>query len=281
LNKIYTYYDYQNFLNDFYQEKKSDNPFFSYRYISRKVGIDHGLVVKIVQGKRHISRKSIPAFAALCELSRRETEYFELLVLYGKAKTDREIKHYFEKLLACAGTSSKKVEADKYEFYQKWYYTAVREIINLCTFTGDFGRLAKTVEPSISPAEAKKAVRLLERLGFIRRDEQGIYRQTSAFITTGENWKSIAILSFQKEAALLGARALDDVAKEERDISTVTITLDESKFDMLRERIRAFQQELIDISACCGNVNKVYQVNLQVFPLSKKIEPDSFGGRHA
>lgn len=280
LQEIYRYYDYQKFLNDFYQEKKSASPFFSYRFISRKVGIDHALVVKIFQGKRHISSKSIPAFAGLLELSRRQAEYFELLVLYGKAKTDREIKHYFEKLLGYTGVISKKVEADQYEFYQKWYYTAVREIIHLHSFTGDFVNLAKMVEPSITPAEAKRSVRLLERLGFIRKNEQGIYQQTAHFITTGEEWKSIAIRSFQKEAMLLAVKALDVIPKEERDISTVTITIDEDKFDLLRERIRAFQQELVDISAGCQNVSRVYQVNLQVFPMSKKVEQAGGSGRH-
>jgi uncharacterized protein (TIGR02147 family) len=270
LEDLYTYYDYRKYLNDFYKEKKSKDAFFSFRYISKRVGIDHGLLVKIFQGERHIGSTSVPNFARLLQLSDRQAEYFGLLVLYGKAKTDEEIKHYFEKILTFSEVRSHQVEADKYEFYQKWYYTVIREIIHILPFTGDYKGLSEMVEPPITPAEAKKAVALLERLGFIRRNTQGFFEQTAPFITTGEEWKSIAIRSFQKECLRLAARALDEIPKDMRDISTVTLTLDDKGFEKIRQRVFTFQQELIGIAGACAKVNTVYQVNVQVFPLSKK-----------
>ena len=270
MNDIYSYYDYHQYLSDFYTEKKSSLRYFSYRYVGQKVGIDHGLVVKIFQGKRHISTKSIPAFASLLGLSRRKSEYFELLVLYSKAKTDSMIKHYFEKLLSFSGVEEHRVESDKYEFYQKWYYTAIREILHLHPFKNDYEQLANRVKPAITQAEAKKAVVLLERLSFIKRNDAGLFEPTSRFITTGPEWRSIAIRSYQKEAMNLAIRAIDSIPKEERDISTVTLTLDDAGFLLARERIIALQKELVEISATCKCVNRAYQVNLQVFPISKK-----------
>lgn len=272
MESIYSYYDYRKYLNDFYREKKSRDSFFSFRYISSKVGIDHALLIKIFQGERHVGAKSISGFVKLLGLSERQAEYFELLVLFGKAKSDREIKHYFEKILDFSEERSHKIEADKYEFYQKWYYTVVREIINIVPFRDDYARLAAMVEPAITPAEAKKAVALLERLGLIRRNEQGIFEQATPFITTGEGWKSIAIRSFQKECLNLAVRAIDEIPREARDISTVTLTLDDEGFDKARECIAAFQKELIGIASACSKVNAVYQFNLQVFPLSKKAD---------
>jgi uncharacterized protein (TIGR02147 family) len=270
VQNIYSYFDYHKYLNDFYTEKKSSLSYLSYRYVSQKVGIDHGLVVKIFQGKRHISSKSIPAFTSLLGLSRRQSEYFELLVLYGKAKTDSSIKLYFEKLLSFSGVEEHKVEADKYEFYQKWYYTAVREILHLYPFRNDYIWLANMVIPAITPAEAKKAVRLLERLSFIKRNDAGFFELTSRFITTGPQWRSIAVRSFQKEVMTLAMQAIDTVPREERDISTVTLTLDDAGFAQACGRITALQKELVEISAACKNVNRAYQVNLQVFPISKR-----------
>jgi uncharacterized protein (TIGR02147 family) len=279
VKEIYAYYNYQKYLNDFYHEKKSKDSYFSFRYISKRVGIDHSLLVKIFQGKRHIGEKSIPAFAKLLGLSPRKTEYFGLLVLYAKAKTSREIKHYFERLLAFSEVHAHKVESDKYEFYQKWYYTAIREILHIHPMIGDdFKLLATLVEPSITSAEAKRAVRLLLRLGFIRENDQGGYELTSRFITTGDDWKSIAIHSFQKESLALAGRALEEVRKDVRDISTITMSLDDKGFERVRDRVRAFQEEIVGIAASCDRVNKVYQVNLQIFPLSKAIEHEA-GGR--
>ncbi len=271
MHTIYTYYDYHKFLNDFYVEKKSKDSYYTLRYIGERIGIDHALVVKIFQGKRHLSGQSIQVVADFLGLSKRQAEYFELLVMYGKAKTDREIKGYFEKLLSFSDIAEHKIEADSYEFYQKWYYSAIREIIHLAPFNDDYKWLARMVEPSVTVAEAKKSVRLLERLGFIKRNDRGFFELTSKFITTGEHWKSIAIRSFQKEISRLSENALDTIPKEERDISTVTLTLDEEGFDKAREHIRLLQKELIEISSSCRRVNRAYQVNLQLFPLSKKV----------
>lgn len=267
---IYSYYDYHKLLSDFYTEKKTSFPLFSYRFISQKVGIDHALVVKIFQGNRHISARSIQAFATLLGLSKRKSEYFELMVMYGKAKTNSDIKHYFEKLLSFSRIEEHRVESDKYEFYQKWYYTAVREILHLHPFRDDYEWLANMVEPAITPSEAKKAVILLERLDFIKRNEAGCFELISRFITTGSEWRSIAIRSYQKEIMTLAMKAIEDTPKEERDISTVTLTLDDAGFALVRDRIAVLQKELVDISAACQNVNRAYQVNLHVFPISKK-----------
>ena len=59
---IYEYSDYRKFLQDFYELEKSLDPTFSYRAFAAAVDIDASLLVKILQGKRHISSKSIEAF---------------------------------------------------------------------------------------------------------------------------------------------------------------------------------------------------------------------------
>lgn len=272
MKSIYTYYDYRRFISDFYTEKKSLQPFFSYRYIASKVGLDHALVVKIFQGQRRISTKSIAAFSTLLGLSNRQTDYFRLLVNFGKAKTNEDRKLYFEKILAFSEISERLVDATQYEFYQHWYYTAIREIINIHPFSDDFQWLSETVRPSISVHQAKKAVRLLERLEMIRKDETGYYRLTEQFVTTGDNWHSIAVRSFQKEACTLASHAIDVIPKEERDISTVTVTLNEDGFDRVRKALSAFRKELVEIAASCSDVDRACQINLQLFPVSRILE---------
>ena len=69
----------------------------------------------------------------------------------------------------------------------------------------------------------------------------------------------------------LAGRALEKVGKGERDISTVTVSLDDKGLEKVRDRVRTFQEEIVGIAASCGTVNKVYQVNVQAFPMSKSI----------
>ena len=124
-------------------------------------------MVRILQGKRHLSIQKVPGFVSLLKLGKRRAEYFELLVLYGRAKSDREAKQYFERLLAFTSLGGKQVGRSQYEFYQEWYYTAVREVLYVHPFKWDYDALAAMMVPAITPKEARKAVSLLEKLGMI------------------------------------------------------------------------------------------------------------------
>jgi len=271
MNSIYTYYDYRRYLGDFYREKKSLNPNYSYRLIAGKVGIDHALIVKILRGERHVSSKKVEAFTTLLGLSERQRAYFRLLVAFGKAKSHEDRKLFFEKLLAFSDLAVKRIDAGQYEFYQRWYYTALRELINIRPFKDDYQWLAETVHPAITVAQAKKAVKLLENLGMIRMKNDGYYELTDGFITTGEQWRSIAIRTFQKESCSLAAQALDSVPPGERDISTVTLSLNEEGLNRIRDSLATLRREVVEVAASCEPVDRVYQINLQLFPVSAKV----------
>jgi len=267
MSTIYQYLDYQQFLREYYEEKKKTSPFFTYRYMGNKLGLDPGFLVKVFQGKMHLSLKSLPPFTSVLKLEEREAEYFELLVRYGRATSAREIKIYFEKLLKFRNTDPGIIDATQYEFYQKWYYSAIRELIGFFDFKGDYRTLASKLSPAISAMEAKKAIGLLDRLGLIKKDSLGRYRQAGAFITTGEKWQSAAIHSFQKETIRLAAESLDRHPKKHRDISTITVSVSHKDLDEIRERIHEFHQSILNIKND-NPADCVYQINIQVIPLS-------------
>jgi uncharacterized protein (TIGR02147 family) len=268
---LFKYFDYQKFLLDYYQWRKSRHAYFSYRFISQKVGIDHGLLAKIIQGQRHLSLKSIPKICELLEFNKKKSEFFELLVLYRKAKTETELKQYFEKILAYSDLTISTLEKQKYEYFQKWYYAAIRETLNFLPVSDNFDELAQFVNPAITVPQAKKAVSLLEELGMIAKNSDGFYKITSQFITTDENWRSMAVLQFQKETLGLALDALSNIPKKERNISTVTLSIDEGAMTQINDRIKQFHTDLLSIANRCKTVNRAYQINLQVFPLSKTL----------
>ena len=86
-------------------------------------------------------------------------------MLYNQAKSHAEKKRWFEKILAFLKSKVKIVEVSQYEFFEKWYYVAIRELLAFYKFSGDYKALGKSVEPPISPSQAKKAITLLMRLG--------------------------------------------------------------------------------------------------------------------
>jgi uncharacterized protein (TIGR02147 family) len=268
MQSLFSYFDYQQFLRDFYSEKKRETTYFSYRYFSGRIGLDAGFLVKVLQGKMHLAFKSLPKVIAFFQFDQCQAEYFNLLVRYGRAEAASEIKFYFEKLLNHQTIEPGLLAVSQYEFYQKWYYSAIRELIGFYDFTGNYPALAVKLNPAISVREGKKAIRLLERLNLIVRDEQGVYRQTDRFISTSDKWKSAAIHSFQKETIRLGGESLDRHPKEVRDISTLTIACSQRDFEEVRRRIAEFRKSLLGMKNGM-KADCVYQINIQAYPLTR------------
>ena len=267
---IFDYYDYRKYLRDIYEEIHARDPRFSYRYIQEKTGIDPGFLVKVFNNQKNLSESAIPKIVKLLKLNKRQGEYFTNLVFFGRAKSDIQIRAYFEKLLSFKEPGSRRVDADAYEFYTKWYYTAIREILGFYRFSGNYEELAGLLEPPIKISEAKKGIELLERLGFITKNEQGHYIQTERFITTGDVCRMIAVREFQKSTIQLAGEALERIPRDRRDISTITVTLSAEGFTKLKEKIADFRREVLKMAHDEENAGCAYHINLQLFPISKQ-----------
>src|SRR4051812_15317774 len=100
MKSVFEYLDYRVYLKDFYDEKKGLQSFFSYRLFGNKVGVDPSYLAKVFLKCRHIADESIGSFIAFCGLKDKEAEYFEAMVYFIKAKSHKQSKLYFEKLLA-------------------------------------------------------------------------------------------------------------------------------------------------------------------------------------
>jgi uncharacterized protein (TIGR02147 family) len=269
---IYEYIDYRKLLKDLYEDRKREFSFFSYRYIAQKVGFSSaGFFINVVQRKRNISSEFIFKFAQLFKMKRAETEYFELLVMFDQAKNHDQKKYYFEKILASKKSKVKITDAQHYEFYSRWYYTAVREVLNFYKFDGNYAELAKKVSPSITPAEAKKAVALLEGMGFIRKSERGYYQLVDDIITTGYDAKSLAITNFLISTTELARQAIDRFPRERRSMSTLTFSCSADGYAQIEERLKRFRREILEIVRSDKDIDRVYHINFHVFPMSNPV----------
>ena len=266
---VFDYLDYRSFLHDFYEHTKKDKPYFSYRYISGRVGINPGYVVKVFQGKVHLGVNNIELFADLLKLEGKEREFFTELVHFGRAKTKRDIEMRFERLKALKGIRFRTVADDQAEFYQQWYHMAMRTLLYIYPFDGhDYRRLGAQLIPKVSAAQARESVHLLERMQLVERDKGGIYRVTDQFISTGEKWIDGQIRKYQKATIELAGEALEKIDNVLRDISTVTMTFSRRDLPALRERVSQFRRELLQMAQDCTDQDAVMQLNVQVFPVA-------------
>ena len=272
---IFEYLDFRQFLRELYAEKKKRNRHFSYRYLTRKTGLKSpGFFTWVLQGKRNLSPHLVLKFASVFKLTRPQTAFLELLVSYNQAKSHEEKKHHFDKIIRQRRTVSTLVRSDQYDFYEQWYHSVIRELVSIHPFSGDYVALAKSINPSLSPSEAKKSIELLERLNLIEKGEDETYRPTKTSLTTGDHWRTFAVHQFQHQTMDLAKRALDQIPKEKRDISTMTVSCSLLTFADIREKIQRLRQEIANIVANDSSPEGVFQFNFQIFPF---VWPSSSG----
>ncbi|HKP97986.1 MAG TPA: TIGR02147 family protein [Fibrobacteria bacterium] len=268
---VFDYMDYRQFLRDTYRENKARSPAYSYRFIAGKVGFrSASFFGQILKGSSNISLSMAARFAAFLKLKRKEADFFLALVMFNQSKGEEERKQGFERLLAFRGSRVRILGADEYAFYDKWYYTAVRELLWFEPFQGDYAALARRLSPPITAAEAEAAVALLLRLRMIARNSQGQYARTDGVSTsTGLAARAEAIRTFQLQTLALAGEAIDRFPRETRSLSTLTLSLSAKGFKAIEEELSGFRRLLLKIAEGDEREDTVYQINFQIFPLTR------------
>jgi len=118
-----------------YDERKTQNANFSYRFIGQKSGFKSaGFFSLILQGKSNISTSMALRLTATFKLKKHESEYFELLVMFNQAKTQSEKKHYFDKILLIRKSKVKTIEVAQYQLFEEWYYPVFHALLDYRPF---------------------------------------------------------------------------------------------------------------------------------------------------
>ncbi len=272
---VYDYTDYRKYLLDYYQDQKSKNRSFSYRFFSRKAAINSiGLYKDVVDGRQSLGRSLILKFSQALGLGLRENEYFEQMVYFNEAKTVEERKAYFGRMIACCESKAFRVDADRYEYYSRWYYSAIRALITCHPFVDDYDSLAKALNPAIRPAQAKQAVKILEKLEFIVRNKMGYWQLNHSVISSGvlsedQRINGLNIVNFQKSMMTLASEAFERHPFEQLSMSTLTLSLSKGTFLRFKEEISVLRKKFAHLAESDKSPDRVYQLNYQFFPLSR------------
>ena len=275
---VFDYTDYRKYLLDYYNEQKRKRKAFSYRYFARKAGINSiGLYRDVINGRQSLGRSLIFKFSQAIGHGEKEAEYFENMVYFNEAKSVEERKLFFERMMASYRSKARIVDASKYEYYSRWYYSAVRALLSCRKFSDtadDYKNIAKALNPPIRPEQAKKATKVLEKLEFIKRGKKGFYELCDDVITTGivkteKNIASLNVINFQKEMMRLAGESFDRNESDQLDMSTLTLGISRSTLKEIKKELIAFRQKVAGMAERDNNPEIIYQFNQQLFPLSR------------
>lgn len=277
---LFGYLNYRDFLRDAYEERHSGDWRFSHRYIAERAGFDSSMFNKILQGKRNLTERMVKVFADIFCNDVREKSYFANMVAFNQAKTHSESRQYLEKLVATKECKVEDLAKDQFEYFDHWYHAVVRELVTFYPYVGDDAALGLMVRPPITASQVKSSIALLERLSMIRKDETtGTYVQTQGLISSGSESYSTAVNSYIQQNLDVAQTALDRFDKTERNLSTLAFACDETTYAELVEMVRRFRREVLAKVSQCEKPNRVFQLGMQLFPLSDPYPPPQRRGR--
>lgn len=270
MKAVTTYLDYRAFLRDHYEARKEEAGFFSYRFMSQRLDIDPGQLVKILQGKLHLPPRSLQAMLRLCRLEGRDAEYFEELVKFSRARTREETNRSFERLSLLRGVEVATLDVQQAEFYRKWHHTVIRSLLGMGPFAGDAKALGKLCVPPVTPQEAAESVALLESLGLVVRDPEGVLILADAHISPDIQVPVDAVRTFQRDTLHLAERALDEIEKDEREISTITVALSKADIQAVRGWVGDLKRQIQNLASNSSDPDRVFHLNVQMFPVARR-----------
>jgi uncharacterized protein (TIGR02147 family) len=273
---IFDYIDYREFLKDMFAFKKETTPSYSYRFFSRLAGFSSPNFLKLVMdGQRNLTNTSIAGIAKGFKLKKPEREFFENLVFMNQATDHAEQDHYYRKMIAAKSHGKvKTIEAAQYEYFSRWYLPVIRELAMFGNRRQTAEQMAERLVPTVRAKDIEAALRRLEDLGLIQKDENGCWKQTDTLVSTGPEVKSLLITNFHKEMLRLAEESIARHPAKNRDITALTISLNKNRLPELKQKIAEFRKDILKEFAMEEDSNQVVQINIQAFPLTK---PDDEG----
>ncbi|MBP5439600.1 MAG: TIGR02147 family protein [Fibrobacter sp.] len=272
MKPIIEYNDYRAYMADFYEERKK-NSAFTWREFAKIAGFTSPSYLKLVcDGKSSLSRMTINRVATAMGLIGYEIDYFEAMVNFGNAQKDDVKKAYLDRMMAISVANKiRVVDENAFEYYDSWKNPVVRELAPMMpgAMPGD---IAKACTQEISALEVRKSLRFLEKAGFLKQTAENVYEQTEKAVSGSKEALPLAIRMMHREMGRLGIESVDRFGSDERNVTGVTLGVNREGYEEIVKELNACRKKIISIAARCGTLDQVYRLNLQFFPLSKKVK---------
>lgn len=224
----------------------------------------------IVKGKK-LSSRMIPKFVEVLGLNKKEARYFETLVNLDQAKTATERNALFEELLKQHPDSHRILNEDAYEYYNHWYNSVLFTALEVVDVSDDLGPIQKLIFPKVSVGTLKRSLELLERLGFVRKNEKGFWKSCRESVSSGAYNNSDLVRQYQLQCFELSKQALLANNDNPSDMGTFTFSVSDDAFKAIAKEIQGMKARVRKIIAQDGKkATGVHQLNIHLFTNLKK-----------
>lgn len=258
---------YIQILLDYWNLKKEVNPSFSMRSFARYLETSPSVLSLILNGKRPLTTTKAVELLTKLKLDHHLAESFMEAVTkdeyYRLNETERKERELNKNL------DYEQIKLDHFKVINDWYHFGILNLTLLDSFVSDNAWIANAL--GLTLIETGEAVNRLKRLGLLE-ERNGVLVRTEKSLETPSDIPSSAIRSFHKQNITRAEESLEDIAIEDRDITSIMMPVDKAKLTEAKKMIRNFRKELASFLKSGETKDQVYSLNIQLFPQSREVD---------
>jgi len=278
LPSLSEYMDYRLYLADFYLAKKSLTRLsvrpYSYAIFSAAADIKSPNYLKmIIEGKRNLSPDMVGKFAKACALNKAQSDELKLLVLFNQAE-DPADRNYALKQLSEYRVEQKlklgQLDRKVFEKVPNWIGWIIYAMVDQDGVSFESAQLKDLLRGKASEVEINEALENLLKSGELVKDADGKIAKGKP-TEAPEEIPSALVRKLQMQLMYLGLESLYQDGANEREFGSLTLSLTAKEFEDIKFKLRQLRKALHkdnSIARMTGKGERVYQLNLQLFPVS-------------
>lgn len=253
------YYRYK--LLEELSRRQSRNERYSLRRYAQHLGLNAASLSSILKGNRVLPAADAPRIAKKLELTPEQRDEFLQSIQVSRVSLRN---------LPAAREERSVILRDEthYRIIAEWEHYAVLNLLLLENRPSQHQEDWMAERLGITVGRIRIVLGHLLEAGMITV-ASGAYTRNAGPLSTTEDVLSQALRASHAENMDLALKALDDVAIELRDFSSITVPTDSARLPEAKQLIREFRKKLGTLLGV-GKPSEVYQVSIQVFPLTKK-----------
>ena len=267
---IFAYLSYRKYLDDWFHARKEADTRYSHRLFARRAGVrSPSLLKEVVAGRRNLSPVAVDGFLAALALPDEEAQFFRHLVQLEQARNEAEKNQAWEYIASSVRfRSARRIEGAMFRYLSTWYFPAIRELALCDSFVGEPAWIADQLLPKITEEEARVALDTLIELGMLVRNGDSL-QPAEVSVATPHEVAGLAVHNYHRQMLKRAAECIELVDPDERHLTAVTVAIPRSLVPTLKAELDAMQERLLHLcDERAEDAERVYQVNLQLVPLS-------------
>lgn len=270
MKPITDYKNYRVYMLDFFEEQKIESG-LSWRSFNAKAGFASPSYLKAVcSGKTKLSDIGARQVALAMNLPKEETEYFCAMVAYSDSTNRSKKAAAYKQMQNIAQKNNVRIVGDEaYDYYKYWWNPILRELAPRMPNALPI-KVAEMFYDNVSAKDVMESLDFMTSAGFLDKKGKGIYAQTDKAVRGSSEKIPKAIRAMHRQMAEFGAKAVENFSKEERNFSGLTIAINEPTYKKIVDEINECRKKITEIVSTAENGDRVYRLNLQLFPVTKK-----------